>query len=150
VSLKTTIAGTVLVIIGSVLVILAAFLDQVSVHIYLIVPVVVLRGPLGITSVLLIFIGSTLLVLGRFHTHFLKEVGRERSDRPISHRSSDEVTSGTIETGGVLFLGPIPFFFGSSKWKDRLPSWWVLFLLGSIMFIFLASISILMVILYGS
>jgi len=150
VSLKTTIAGTVLVIIGSVLVILAAFLDQVSVHIFLIIPVVVLRGPLGIISVLLIFIGSALFVLGRFHIHGLKEVGRGRSDRPISHSCSDEEASGTIETGGVLFLGPIPFFFGNNKWKESLPSWWVLLLLGSIIFIFIISISILMVILYGS
>jgi uncharacterized protein (TIGR00304 family) len=145
-SLKMTIPGAFMVISGMALVILASFHDQVRVNLVLIVPMVVLRGPLGVASVILIFIGSALFVLGWFHPNGPKEVGRGRSDRPITHRSRDEEASGTIETSGILFLGPIPLIFGNSKWKESLPSWWVILLLGIIIYIFLISLLILLLI----
>ncbi len=145
-SIKTTVIGTFLIVLGIAFVILAAFHDQVSVHILLIFPVVVMRGPFGIISVLCIFVGSVIVIIGRSSNSARNRRALGRSDRSKAQRSRMEGAKGTLRGGGVLFLGPIPLILWGKGSKNGLPSWWAFFLIGMIIFFIIIFINILIVI----
>ncbi|MFO8050834.1 MAG: DUF131 domain-containing protein, partial [Thermoplasmatota archaeon] len=40
-----------------------------------------------------------------------------------------------VDTGGIVFIGPIPIVFGSGELRKRFPRWWLLLLVGIVIFL---------------
>ncbi len=111
------ISGLVLLVLGSIGIIGSFIIGSIEVYLILIIPVFVFKGIVPALSFVLILIGSVMILFARL------------SIKRIDDRGGQERS---IEGGGVIFLGPIPIVFGSKGFKEGLPSWCKLLIVGII------------------
>lgn len=134
--------GLSLFLLGAATMVLAASLGQVQVYMLLLLPIFVLKGPVGIISVLLLISGAALLLFGRsIEKDHRPSLGRAH----IDDNRADRTHYGRrprADVGGIIFLGPVPIVLGSKVFKKRLPDWWSLFLIGSFISLLLILLSV--------
>ncbi|MEA3557815.1 MAG: DUF131 domain-containing protein [Candidatus Thermoplasmatota archaeon] len=116
------ILGMIMMIISIVLFAIALFLGQIKVYLLFIIPVIAVHGLLGSASILVLISGLVLVLVSHV---------RSISD----YNTSTGRSHGTIDAGGIVFVGPIPIVFGSKNARSAYPRWTVLLLIGLIIFI---------------
>ena len=102
-----------LLVVGAVLVALAALQGGAELAIVVIVPVIVGRS--------LEFVAGVLLLVAGIFTLPLAFGPAEEVDTPASPGSVPETSRGA---GGLVLIGPVPIFFGS--WKGVSSRAWIL------------------------
>ena len=124
------ISGLVLLILGTIGIIGSMIVGSIDVYLILIVPVFVFKGVVPVISIVSISIGGSVILFSRFYI--------TRTDHSELKTSDDGGQKRSIEGGGIIFIGPIPIVFGSKAFKDGLPSWFKLLIVGIIVsFIFI-------------
>jgi uncharacterized membrane protein len=111
--------GLLLLFFGVAGIIYTITTGDARIYILVIVPIIAVRGLIGVLSVLSLIAGFLIWVVSTFgkYTGFERDTDRSGNRRI---RSDKEVGS---SWGGVIFLGPFPIIFGSSEWREKIPSW---------------------------
>lgn len=109
--------GIVLLSIGTCLVVYGSITGSVKLYLILIVPVLVMNGPIGLLAILTIFAGMGVLFVGLAFRSFEFALGSlgdlKLEGVEISGLGMPDMEKGGF--GGVVFLGPIPIVFGNNK-----------------------------------
>jgi uncharacterized protein (TIGR00304 family) len=104
--------------IGLAILALAVGRSEASMYLIVIVPVVAATGPLGFLGILLVFVGFFLTFLLRSSTRTEASPSEQ-----VVGAGPAEGPPATRRWGGVAFLGPIPFVFGSDPRMTRTMLW---------------------------
>jgi hypothetical protein len=148
-SLIFRVIGSVLLLVGSVGLVLANILDQVSLIVIFIIPIMVIKGPLGIISILPIVSGLIAFLEDLFSSERTTFGKGGRPGRNQGIRSQMDERSKTVRTEGIFFLGPLPIFIGGGgRNKDSLP-WWALPMVGLIIILFFNIIMVIIVMMWS-
>lgn len=110
----SVLSGLVLLASGIMGIIVSAFLGRIEIIIFLIVPVLILKGALPILSLLSFILGASLLGYNAIKRSLYNLGPMERTPKGSQNM---------VHHGGVLFIGPFPIFFGDG---DRSVKWYVL------------------------
>jgi uncharacterized membrane protein len=117
-------AGPAILLLGVALVLAAVATGAAQLELVVFVPVFVGgASALFLAGVATIFVGLLLLPLA---------FGMEFAPDPMDPGASSDPTM--PKSGGLVLVGPIPFFFGSWKSPSRV-SWWVAAGVGAAMFV---------------
>ncbi|MGA1822456.1 MAG: DUF131 domain-containing protein [Thermoplasmatota archaeon] len=130
------ILGVVILIAGMAGLVVSALAGEMAFHLLLIVPIISISGPIGILSVLTAIIGGMMILFSYFGRY--RKIGMG-SDEDGSTSSMEDLValSSSGDYGGIIFLGPFPIVFGNRSFREKLPGWFHLLLIGVILFIVL-------------
>lgn len=126
-----SIAGIFLLFLGMAGMIYSVIAGDARVYVLIVIPIIAIRGFVGVLSVILLITGFLITAISIFgkYTSFEEDTRKPKNRRDGQYKKVDS------SWGGVIFLGPFPIVFGSSGWKERIPSWIYLFILGIMAFI---------------
>ncbi|RLF68488.1 MAG: hypothetical protein DRN57_03915 [Thermoplasmata archaeon] len=120
--------GWALLLLGLIGVVFSVFLGSARMVLVLLLPVIIMEGPLPVISVLMVSGGLVMVLLSG--TRFLKPA---RTEPEEGETDKGEVPS--FSAGGVVFIGPVPIVFGSSSFRKSLPGPFWLWSLGWLVFV---------------
>lgn len=124
----TLVSGIILIGLGITGIFLSIISGDADVYLILILPVLIFRGILPVISIFLLMAGTFILIITRARSQF---------------EDHGKGMKGSIDGGGIIFIGPIPIVFGSENVKERCPHYRILILIGIVIFIILVAVSLI-------
>ena len=110
------IIGAILVLSGVAGIVYSIIIGNVMIHIFLIIPVMTIKGTLGSLSLLSFFFGFMIMMISLFTSGKMYEKGNTPRKREYDITDSREK-----EWGGVIFIGPFPIIFGDDNFSRKIP-----------------------------
>ena len=111
------ISGMILMLFGACLLVYGCIAGGIRLYLILIFPVVVLTGPASVLGSLLALSGIFIVLVGLYWMAMknVKSSLKGQGFIGLPNLASDVVDLQEGGFGGVVFLGPVPVVFGSSK-----------------------------------
>jgi uncharacterized protein (TIGR00304 family) len=104
------ILAALMILAGAALLVFTIAVGEMQVALLLIVPMIYGSSSLGILAIGLVIAGIFVAIADSFF-----DAGKEESQDALSNEEGRSKTEGHTEFGGVVFIGPIPILFGSSR-----------------------------------
>ena len=136
------IGGIILAAVGLAGIVYSALSGDLSINLILIIPVISIRGPIGVLCGMVFIVGVVMMILSTF----LKGTGFQPKGINRENRGINEQTVQLKnDWGGVVFLGPFPIVFGNRSFREKLPGWLILIGIGVITFILLQVVAMILI-----
>lgn len=117
---KSFLIPMMVLFLGMIFILLGILEGDANIALFLFFPVIYGTGIYLMLGILLIFISFLLFFIFPFRTRYTSHRGR--SEKNFSYNRQEEKELGSTY-GGVIFIGPIPIFFGKDVSTTKKMMW---------------------------